>query len=59
MKSKRTKAEREAAERMLEMLRAGKDVRARKVRKIRAAIKVKRYENAMKVAVALGKIPLC
>ena len=58
MKPKRTKAEREAAERMLEMLRAGKDVRARKVRKIRAAIKVKRYENPMKVAIALEKLPV-
>jgi hypothetical protein len=57
MKPKRTKAERAAAERMLEMLRAGKDVRSRKVRKIRAAIKVKRYENAMKLGVALAKLP--
>ena len=58
MKSKRTKSEATAAKRMLELLRAGKDVRGRKVRKIRAAIKVKRYENAMKLGVAIEKLPL-
>ena len=58
MRTKRTKAERDAARRMMEMLRGGKDVRSRKVRKIRAAIKVKRYENAMKLGVAVEKLPL-
>jgi hypothetical protein len=46
------------AARMLELLRAGKDVRQRKVRRIRAAIRVRRYENAMKLGVAIDKLPL-
>jgi hypothetical protein len=58
VRPKRTKQERAAAARLMEMLRAGKDVRKRKVRKIRAAIKVRRYENAMKLGVAIGKLPL-
>ena len=58
MKTKRTKKQQATAARMLELLRAGKDVRQRKVRKIRAAIKVRRYEDTMKLAVALGKVPL-
>ena len=58
MKSKRTRTDEATAKRMLDMLRAGKDVRTRKVRKIRAAIKVKRYENEMKLAVALTKLPI-
>ena len=58
VKAKRTRKERAAAARMLAKLRAGEDVRTRKVRKLRAAIKVKRYENSMKLAVALGKVPL-
>jgi hypothetical protein len=52
----RTAAERALAERMLRQLRGGADVRARKVRRIKAAIKVRHYENALKLAVALERM---
>ncbi|MGB7160514.1 MAG: hypothetical protein WBD40_20785, partial [Tepidisphaeraceae bacterium] len=52
----RPKADRALAERMLQRLRGGDDVRARKVRRIRAAIKVRSYENALKLAVAVERM---
>ncbi len=52
----RTAADRALAERMLQRLRGGADVRARKVRHIRAAIKVRSYENALKLAVAIDRM---
>jgi predicted alpha-1,6-mannanase (GH76 family) len=41
---------------MLERLRHGTDVRSRKVRRIKAAIRVRHYENALKLAVALERM---
>ena len=52
----RTVAERALAERLLEKLRDGADVRSRKVRRIKAAIKVRHYENALKLAVAIERM---
>ncbi len=52
----RTPAERALAQRMLQQLRGGTDVRARKVRRIKAAIKVRHYENALKLTVALDRL---
>jgi hypothetical protein len=52
----RTAADRALAERMLERLRGGGDIRARKVRRIKAAIKVRHYENALKLAVAIDRM---
>ena len=54
--TKRTAAERALAERMLQRLRGGADLRARKVRRIKAAIKVRHYENALKLAVAVERM---
>ena len=54
--AKRTAVERALAERMLQRLRGGADVRARKVRRIKAAIKVRHYENALKLDVALDRM---
>ena len=54
--ARRTAAERALAGQMLERLRGGADVRFRKVRRIRAAIKVRHYENALKLAVALDRM---
>ena len=50
---RRSPAELALAERLLAAARGGADVRARKVRRLRAAIKVKAYENDLKLAVAL------
>ncbi len=52
----RTAGDRALAERMLQRLRDGADLRARKVRRIKAAIKVRSYENALKLAVALDRL---
>src|SRR5688572_27169094 len=52
----RTAAERALAERMLQRLRGGADLRTRKVRRIRAAIKVRHYENALKLSVAIERM---
>ena len=52
----RTAADRALAERMLQRLRGGGDLRTRKVRRIRAAIKVRHYENALKLAVAIERM---
>jgi hypothetical protein len=56
IKVARTAADRALAERMLQYLRGGADVRARKVRRIKAAIKVRHYENALKLAVAIERM---
>ena len=44
------------AERLLAAARRGADVRARKVRRLRAAIRVKAYENDLKLVVALENL---
>ncbi len=54
----RTEADRALAERMLGQLRGGDDVRRRKVRRIKAAIKVRHYENALKLSVAIDRLPV-
>lgn len=54
--SHRTAADRELALRMLEALMAGSDVRARKVRRLKAAIKVRAYENELKFQVAFDRM---
>jgi hypothetical protein len=41
---------------MLAALRDGADFRKRKVRRLRAAIRVSRYENALKLQVALERL---
>ena len=56
--SVRPEADRALAEWMLRHLRVGGDVRQRKVRRIKAAIKVRHYENALKLAVAVERLPL-
>ena len=54
--ARRTAAERALAERMLERLRGGADVRARKVRRLRAAVRVKAYENQLKLSIAVDRM---
>lgn len=58
LRAARTAAERALAENMLQRLRSGADVRARKVRRIKAAIKVRHYENALKLAVAVERLSI-
>jgi hypothetical protein len=41
---------------MLAMLREGKDVRARKTRRLRGAVRAGRYESEMKLAIAMQKM---
>jgi hypothetical protein len=49
---RRSAAERAIAAALLGILRQGGDVRARKVRRLRAAIRAQRYENTLKLAIA-------
>ena len=52
----RSRDELALAERLVAAARRGADVRARKVRRLRAAIKVKAYENDLKLAVAVENL---
>lgn len=54
--SPRKDADRILAQRMLQVLRSGKDVRQRKVRRLRAAVKVRAYENPLKLQIALDRL---
>jgi len=51
-----TAADRQAVLRMLELLKGGADLRARKARRTRAAIKVRSYENDLKLQVAIERM---
>ena len=42
--------------RLLSLLQSGKDVRKRKVRRVRAAVRAKRYENDLKVSIAVDRL---
>lgn len=52
----RPEADHVVAKRMLELLRAGADFRARKVRRLRAAVRVKAYENQLKLTIAVDRM---
>lgn len=52
----RSADERVTAGRMLAALRAGADVRRRKVRRLRAAVRARAYENALKLHVAVDRL---
>jgi hypothetical protein len=52
----RTETDRAAAARMLAALRSGQDVRRRKVRRLRGAVRAAAYENPLKLHVALDKL---
>lgn len=53
---RRSESDRALAEAMLSALRAGRDVRGRKVRRLRAALKVRAYENPLKFQIALERL---
>ncbi|HET6249215.1 MAG TPA: hypothetical protein VFE47_16085 [Tepidisphaeraceae bacterium] len=42
--------------RLLEKLKTGGDVRARKIRRLRAAVRAQRYENEFKLSIAVDKM---
>ncbi len=52
----RTQLDRATAAHFMTLLRSGDDVRARKTRRTRAAIKVKTYENDLKLDVAIDRL---
>ena len=53
---RRPEADRAAAERMLAALRQGADVRRRKVRRLRGAVRAAAYENPLKLHVAVDRL---
>ena len=52
----RSAADREAAGRMLEILKRGADFRSRKVRRLRGAIHAGKFENELKLDIALDRL---
>jgi hypothetical protein len=52
----RSSADRALAERLLSDAKAGRDVRRGKVRRVRAAIEARSYENDLKLEVALERL---
>lgn len=55
-KPHRSEADLDLARRMLAALRSGADMRLRKVRRLKAAIKVRAYENNLKFQVAFDRL---
>ena len=55
-KLSRPRKEKALAAKMLRRLRDGHDLRARKARRLRAAIRVERYENDLKLQIALDRL---
>jgi len=56
LKPHRSEADLDLARRMLAALRSGADMRLRKVRRLKAAIKVRAYENNLKFQVAFDRL---
>jgi hypothetical protein len=55
-RKRRPRDEKALAGEMLRRLREGSDTRARKIRRVGAAIRADRYENALKLNVALDRV---
>jgi hypothetical protein len=55
-RGRRSDADRALAKRLLSDAKGGRDLRARKVQRVRAAIQMKSYENDLKLAVALERL---
>jgi len=55
-KKRRTRAERQLAAAMLGLLRQGYDLRSRKTRRARGAIRANRYENELKLQIAADRL---
>jgi hypothetical protein len=53
---RRSNEDRAAAEKLLAALRGGADVRRRKVRRVRGAVRAAAYENPLKLHVALDRL---
>jgi hypothetical protein len=53
---RRSQAERQLVSALVQRLRAGADVRQRKARRTRAAIKVRAYENELKLDIAIERL---
>jgi hypothetical protein len=55
-KRRRSRSDRAFAQQLLAQLREGEDVRKRKARRVRAAIKVGVYENDLKFKIAMERL---
>ena len=53
---KLSRADLALAKKLMGQIRDGKDIRARKARKLRAAIRANRYENNLKLQIALDRL---
>jgi hypothetical protein len=55
-KKRRSRTDRAVAQQLLARLRQGEDVRKRKARRVRAAIKVGVYDNDLKFKIAMERL---
>ncbi len=53
---RRTRADREVAEYLLQILKAGGDARTTKIKRLRQKVRAKNYENELKLSVAIDKM---
>jgi hypothetical protein len=53
---RRKRPRRAPVARLMALLQSGKDVRKTKVRRVRAAVRAKRYENDLKVSIAVDRL---
>jgi hypothetical protein len=56
LRKRRSRSEQAVAKRLLSRLRNGDDVRTRKTRRLRGAVRAGRYENELKLAIAMQKL---
>jgi len=54
--SQRSAREKAHAKSLLTKLRSGQDVRARKARRLRGAVRADRYENDLKLTIAIDRL---
>jgi hypothetical protein len=56
LRKHRSRSEQAVAKRLLGSLRNGDDLRTRKARRLRGAVRAGRYENELKLAIAMQKL---
>ena len=55
-KTRRSAADRKEAKHLLRLLKAGGDTRVRKVKHVRAKVRVRSYENDLKLSIAMDRM---
>jgi len=53
---KRSRADRTTVKRLMSLLKTGADTRTKKVKRIRASVRTRSYENELKLSIALERM---